>query len=345
MGNSLTGNTRNLPQYARTAGCQLNYQSFLMGGALTAQLWRATETAEKKRWEETLGKLSLPLDHFTVQPRDYDVAREAGHAIKFFDLIGRRSPGVQPWLYAEWIEIGRQRPSDRAEVPSYQMKKLWPALTWEESMSAMLLYVEEVRHTIAATYRGSKPVRVLPVSLALGWARNLIDHGKLPGIPPGQASFYATLFEDHVHVNANGAYLADATWFAAFYRQSPVGRVLPVGTSLTAQQAAVLQRLAWDVVQNYPDCGLYAEGSTPAAGPQFSPPAGSLGGVTPVTLTSATPGAWFRYTLDGTTPTRTNGYVYCGVVSLRPGLTLKAVAYHSGLADSPVAEASYPANR
>ena len=46
-------------------------------------------------------------------------------------------------------------------------------------------------------------------------------------------------------------------------------------------------------------------------------------------------------TMDGTTPTRTRGYVYCGVISARPGMTLKAVAYKSGMADSPVVEATY----
>ena len=208
-------------------------------------------------------------------------------------------------------------------------------------MSAMLLYMEEVQHKIAETYRDGKPVRVLPVSLAMGWARNLIDHDRLPGIPPGQASFYATLFEDHVHVGAAGAYLVDMTWFAAFYRESPEGKVLPVGTSLTAQQAAVLQRLAWSVVKNYPDCGLYEEGSVPVGKPQFSPAAEKIEGVTPVTLRSDTPDAWFRYTLDGTEPTRTRGYVYCGVISARPGMTVKAIAYKSGMADSAVGEAKY----
>ena len=62
-----------------------------------------------------------------------------------------------------------------------------------------------------------------------------------------------------------------------------------------------------------------------------------------MTITSATPGAWFRYTLDGTQPARTRGYIYCGVVSVRPGMTLKAVAYRSGMADSPVAATPYPA--
>ena len=57
-----------------------------------------------------------------------------------------------------------------------------------------------------------------------------------------------------------------------------------------------------------------------------------------MTLTSETPGAWFRYTLDGTPPTRTRGYVYCGVINVPAGTTLKAIAYKSGMADSAVAQ-------
>ena len=74
---------------------------------------------------------------------------------------------------------------------------------------------------------------------------------------------------------------------------------------------------------------------------EFSPTARAVKEVTPITLSSSTPGAWFRYTLDGTTPTRTNGYVYCGVISARPGLTVKAIAYKSGMADSEVTDATY----
>jgi hypothetical protein len=146
-----------------------------------------------------------------------------------------------------------------------------------------------------------------------------------------------------IHAQGNGGYFVDLTWFSAFYRESPEVKVVPVGTSLTSEQNRILQRLAWDVINNYPDCGLYQEGKTPLAKPVFAPAQKSLAVVTPVTLSSATPGAWFRYTLDGTPPTRTRGYVYCGVISVRPGMTVKAVAYKSGMADSPVAEMHYPA--
>jgi len=110
---------------------------------------------------------------------------------------------------------------------------------------------------------------------------------------------------------------------------------------VTSRQAAAMQRLAWDVVKNYPDCGLYEEGPTPAEKPRFSPQTSDGPGRHSTTLASGTPGVWFRYTLDGTVPTRTRGYVYCGVISVRPGMTLKAVAYKSGMADSTVSEMGY----
>lgn len=57
-----------------------------------------------------------------------------------------------------------------------------------------------------------------------------------------------------------------------------------------------------------------------------------------MTLSSQTPGAWFRYTLDGTVPTRTRGYVYCGIVNMPVGATLKAIAFKSSMADSAATE-------
>ncbi|MDR3635644.1 MAG: chitobiase/beta-hexosaminidase C-terminal domain-containing protein [Isosphaeraceae bacterium] len=302
-------------------------------------MWDELIPKQKERWEKVLADVGR-IDHFTVQPRDFNIAEEAGYDRKFFDLVRTISPDVQPWFYCEWTERQRQRPTDKGTVPSSQMKTLYPALTWEESMASMLLYMEELQRKVAETDTGNKRARVLPSALAMGWIKNLIDHGQLSGAAPG--SFYPLLYNDSVHPNENGGYLVDLTWYSAFYRESPVGKVLPVGTGLTAEQAALMQRLAWDVVENYPDCGLYRDGTTPAGKPAFSPAPAAISAVMPVTLSSPTPGAWFRYTLDGTVPTRTNGYVYCGVVSVRPGMTVKAVAYKSGMADSPAVEVTYP---
>jgi hypothetical protein len=339
LGNSLTGNAGRFPVFALTAGLRHEYHAFLIGGSSVDRLWKGAQGTEHQRWLDVWNKVHK-IDLFTMQPREFDVPKEADAALKFLKVVREKSPDVQPWMWAEWTEQPRQRPTDKGLVPSSQMKKLYPALTWEESMGAMLLYVEELQREIAKTDSGAKPVRVIPVCLAMGWINNMINHGQVPGASPD--SMYPLLFEDHVHVNPAGSYLVDLVWYSAFYRRSPENVVLPVTTDLSADQARVLQRLAWDTVKNYPDCDLYEVGTEPAGTPTVTPSPGELSGVTPITLGSATPGAWFRYTLDGTAPTRTRGYVYCGVISMRPGMTLKAVAYKSGMAESPVLEAKFP---
>jgi|HubBroStandDraft_5_1064220.scaffolds.fasta_scaffold07453_5 hypothetical protein len=341
VGNSLTGNAVRFRDFAKTAGVENRASWFLIGGAYTVKLWKAKEGSDKQRFAKEYAKAAFPLDHFTLQPRDFNLDEEVEYERKFIDFVRQKSPDVQPWLYAEWVERDRRRPSDKGVVPSYQMKKTFPAATWEESMSAMLLYVEEVQHRLNAENKEGKPARILPCSLALGWARNLIDNHQFPGVPPGEDSFYHTFFADTVHVNPAGCYLVDAVWYAAFTGESPEGKLQPVGTALTPAQAAVIQRLAWKIVQNYPDCGLYKEGTTPAAAPTFSIPSQPLIKPTPVDLTSKTRGVSYRYTLDGTTPTRTRGYVYCGIITARPGMTIKAIAYKSGMADSGVVESTY----
>ena len=341
LGNSLTGTAGRFGIYARAAGYDHVTHYFLRGGALTKGLWENQVVHEKKSWDDTFDKVKK-IDIFTVQPRDFVIDEEAAYDVKFWDLAKAKSPDFQPWIYVEWDERDRRRWTDQGAVPSSQVKTQWPAVTWEESMSAMLLYGEELEKKLKDIYKEPKQPRIIPAGIAMGWIHNMIDKGQVPGLPPG--SFNPVLFGgDGVHPNANGAFLVDCTWFSAFYRQSPVGKVPPIGTELTAEQALIMQRLAWDTIKNYPDCGLYEEGTSPAEKPVCTPTPTAISDMTPIALTSATPGTWFRYTLDGTEPTRTRGLVYCGVVSVRPGMTVKAVAYKSGMADSPVAEFAFPA--
>jgi hypothetical protein len=340
IGNSLTNTTAKFADFVRSAGIIHKYQSFTAGGALTSQLWDIQLPKRQEEWDKKLAGYKK-IDHFTVQPRDFnkgpkfDVDREADYASRFFDVIRKHSPDMQPWFYAEWVEKQRQRPTDKALVPSRQMKELNAALTWEESMGAMLLYNEDLQAKVLDTYKEGKRPRVLPSCLAMGWIKNMIDNGKVPGAPADADAMYKLLFADGVHPNVKGGYLVDLTWYAAFYRESPEGKVLPVGAGLTSEQARIMQKLAWDVVKNYPDCGLYEEGRIQIAKPMIAVGEAKKG-IAPVTLSAKTPGAWFRYTLDGTEPTRTRGYVYCGIINVPAGKTLKAIAYKSGLADSEV---------
>jgi len=82
----------------------------------------------------------------------------------------------------------------------------------------------------------------------------------------------------------------------------------------------------------------------PVAIPVFSPAAGTYTSAQTVTITSATSGASIRYTTDGSTPNETHGILYSGPVSIGGTTTINAIAYETGVTDSPVATASYIIN-
>lgn len=373
LGNSLTGNAvGKFALHVRTTGVVDDVKSLLMGGGLARTLWNSAmigpgDTSDQQRWKNLFtttnsmgGVATYKVDQVekaaadwkklwpsitgvsdvTFQPRDADIAEEADYTIRWLNLVREKFPEVQPWLYIEWTEMERQRATDKGLVPSSQMQKLYPALTWEESMSAMMLYGEGVQLAMTQAYSAGKRPRIIPAALALGWIHQQIEAGQFPGAAAGD--FYPLLFNDRVHLNPEGSFLVEATWYAAMYGQSPEGKLLPLHLQLTPQQTLTMQRLAWNVVKNYPDCGLFAEGTERVGEPQFAVVPSESSGITRVRLSSSSPGAWFRYTLDGTQPTRTRGYIYCGAVSVPQGATLKAIAYQSGHADSAAQTATLP---
>jgi endo-1,4-beta-D-glucanase Y len=85
-------------------------------------------------------------------------------------------------------------------------------------------------------------------------------------------------------------------------------------------------------------------GGGTVATPAFNPPGGTYTSAQSVAITSTTPGASIRYTLDGTIPNSTTGTLYTGPVALSATATLRAIAYASGLTDSAVAASTYTIN-
>ena len=79
----------------------------------------------------------------------------------------------------------------------------------------------------------------------------------------------------------------------------------------------------------------------PCAAPTFTPAAGTYTSVQSVTISTTTGGATIRYTTDGSTPSETVGTVYSSPVTISAATTLNAIAYMSGLPDSPVVSKVY----
>jgi hypothetical protein len=75
--------------------------------------------------------------------------------------------------------------------------------------------------------------------------------------------------------------------------------------------------------------------------PVFSLPSGRYTGAQTVTLSSPTTGAQIHYTLDGTVPSGTSGLPYSGPLPVNASVTIRAIAFRAGMADSAVSTASY----
>lgn len=112
-----------------------------------------------------------------------------------------------------------------------------------------------------------------------------------------------------------------------------------IGTSVTISSPVTLKAIAYETGM----CDSPVASATytiQTATPTFSPGPGTYNSAVTVTLSSATPGATIRYTLDGTTPTEAHGFVG-PTANVNGSTTLKAMAYSSGIPDSQIAAGTY----
>lgn len=75
--------------------------------------------------------------------------------------------------------------------------------------------------------------------------------------------------------------------------------------------------------------------------PTFSPEEGVYSAAQTVTISCDTLDVTIWYTLDGTTPSSTNGFEYAGPITLPEVCRLKAIAVKSGYEDSEIASGFY----
>jgi len=110
-----------------------------------------------------------------------------------------------------------------------------------------------VAQVIGKTWKG-KPVRIVPGGSALAALKTEVDAGRAAGL----ADFFKEIFADGIHLTPKGRYLVSLVHYACIYKESPEGKVSPLTTGLTPQQAALFQKIAWETAKNYRGSGVDA---------------------------------------------------------------------------------------
>jgi hypothetical protein len=253
IGNSLTDTINdNLQEIAKSAGYDHQYLRSTIPGAPTDWNWNHPGQAMGEPDYRTVFATKAPIDHLFTQPfagHNRSVDNEVEYSGKFYRLARQKSPRVQMWIYAQWPEKDFDDNWARATDSAAGLGRS-PAKTWEEAVANHLAYHEAVRQRLAQENPG-QPVWIVPGGLALVNLKRAIEAGQMPGMK----DFFATQFQDDVHLSDKGAYLIGLVHYVCIYQRNPMGVSL-ANSGLTPEQAAIYQRIAWDTVRNYQWSGM-----------------------------------------------------------------------------------------
>ena len=119
-------------------------------------------------------------------------------------------------------------------------------------------YFQQLAGQVNGTELGlEKDVLVVPAGDVL----NALDKRMRAGDVPGFSSV-VDLYLDDVHLKGGVGYFAVSTaFYATLYHDNPMGLVIPASmtSTVTPEFAAIVQRIAWDVVAGHPYSGVPEE--------------------------------------------------------------------------------------
>jgi len=263
VGNSLTDTINGwLKPIADSAGAAHTFARWTIPGATVKWIWEHPgggfgEPEGANQLTTFVRSSYAPITHMTVQPfSDPSINLEGAAAVKMFEAALAGSPDLQPWIYAQWPPMTEWK-TDVMSIGASWSEPPWVVpskpTSWDEAVQNHMRYHEAFRAYVDERI-GGKPVRIVPGGLALLALKQAVDQGRVPGM----SNFFQMAFSDDLHLTARASYLVALVFYSSFYQTSPEGRVTSEGSQLTAEQARIFQRIAWDTVRNYAPAGVSA---------------------------------------------------------------------------------------
>ena len=224
-------------------------------------------------------------DAVTLQPFDRHQTdkNDKGHdegdlasALRYIDAQKVKNPNVQFYLYERWPRmsvkgksitfdknayLNPNRPKDRLPEGIDDWQDLWQrAYTggWDGTNETKAYFEQLTGDVRKATPDLRKRVLMIPVGQVMAALDRQMKTGKIPG--------YQTIWEvynDGIHLDANGAYLVACTFYATLTKTSPVGLPFAPYHLHDARLARQIQEVVWDVVRSEPLSGVAAAHTGP----------------------------------------------------------------------------------
>jgi hypothetical protein len=262
VGNSLTDTIDGwLEPLAAEGGISLDYARYTVPGA-GLRLLQDQPTGGFGVRDVRAELASRAFDDLTFQPfpnmpcRPTGPGSDADLILEAWRTAAARNPAVQVWVFEQWpppVKFstcitggGWLKDPSRWNPP--------PPRTWEEAAANELRYMEVVRDELARLEPGRPAPWVIPAGRALVSLKREVEAGRVPGIP----AFFPAVFSrggTDPHLTPEGRWFVTLVFYACMFQRDPAG-LSASGTRLTRDQAAALQRIAWEAVTSYPASGV-----------------------------------------------------------------------------------------
>lgn len=264
IGNSLTDNINydGFKQIAESRGYQHTWGRSMTPGAPIFWHWThdpAFTQAPFGGWKKAL--VEYQWDAITLQPfSTYKNELEA--AQKFIEVIAQKNAAAQVFIYAQWMT------RDKGDFDM-----AWTQRSGESTDKFAVGtrdYYERFVLDLRKACPNAKPYRLIPAGHAMYLLNQKIKAGQVPGFRD-----IREVYNDGIHLNNVGSYIAGCSFFATIYGENPIG--LPAepyqpqpghrGVKLTDKLTRIIQETVWEVVATHPLTGVTAKDPLQIASP------------------------------------------------------------------------------
>jgi hypothetical protein len=235
------------------AGLNLYYQANIGIGANLSWHWTQPRTGEGDYWDTTLRNQvfdkfiiteAIALKSQLMWSNTYD------YLDSFYDYAARRSPAVKMYIYETWHCIN-------SGTPTKCMFDEDSHIAWRNRLDLDRPLWEGIADHL--NKRVPNTAFMIPGGQAMAKLHDAIQAGKLAGFSSSRS-----LFQDDIHLTNIGNYYIACVMYSVIHQRSAEGlknrlednwgqlySVYP-----TAEQARVLQKLAWETVCAYARTGV-----------------------------------------------------------------------------------------
>ncbi|HEY9250209.1 MAG TPA: hypothetical protein VIO38_13800 [Rariglobus sp.] len=187
-------------------------------------------------------------DLLTLQLWGSDTEGDVGAAKNFIALAVAKNPAVQVFLVETWVEK-----NDRLDFPA-QWNREWKA---DQKYGIPPIHCAAYSRTVFANLKKAtadlrKPVKLIPIGTVLYELDKRMRAGTVPGFTRVEE-----LYQDKVHLNETGNYVALETFYSVMLARDPRG--LPrtdLFPTVTDAFGAIVQDVIWQVVASMPETGI-----------------------------------------------------------------------------------------